>query len=69
MWVTETALGTALNTSFFASSVGMFAIVVGIALLLIGTGLLVLTIRWIREPKPVASTQPKAAGPIAPVPA
>jgi hypothetical protein len=69
VWVTETALGTALNTSYFASSVGLFAIVVGIALLLIGTGLLVLTIRWIREPKPVASTQPKAAGPIAPVPA
>jgi hypothetical protein len=69
VWVTETALGTALNTSFFASSVGLFAIVVGIALLLIGTGLLVLTVRWIREPKPVASAQPKPAGPIAPVPA
>jgi hypothetical protein len=69
VWVTETALGTALNTSFFASSVGLFAIVVGIALLLIGTGLLVLTVRWIREPKPAASAQPKAAGPIAPVPA
>jgi hypothetical protein len=41
--------------------VGLFEIVVGIALLLIGTGLLVLTIRWIREPKPVASTQPKPA--------
>ncbi len=69
VWVTETALGTALNTSFFASSVGMFAIVVGIALLLIGSGLLVLTVRWIREPKPADSTQPKTAGPIAPVPA
>ena len=49
VWVTETALGTALNTSYFASSVVLFAIVVGIALLLIGTGLLVLTVRWIRE--------------------
>ncbi len=69
VWVTETALGTALNTSYFASSVGLFAIVVGIALLLIGTGLLVLTIRWIREPKPAATTAPKATTPAAPVPA
>ena len=69
VWVTETALGTALNTSYFASSVGLFAIVVGIALLLIGIGLLVLTVRWIREPKPAASTQPTPAAPIAPVPA
>jgi hypothetical protein len=27
VWVTETALGTALNTSFFASSVGLFAMI------------------------------------------
>jgi hypothetical protein len=69
VWVTETALGTALNTSYFASSVGLFAIVVGIALLLIGTGLLVLTVRWLREPKPAATTEPKATTPAAPVPA
>jgi hypothetical protein len=69
VWVTETALGTALNTSYFASSVGMFAIIVGIALLLIGIGLIVLTVRWIREPKPAASTLPKSTAPIAPVPA
>jgi hypothetical protein len=42
VWISETALGTALNTSFFASSVGMFAIVVGVAMLLIGIGFLVL---------------------------
>jgi hypothetical protein len=69
VWVTETALGTALNTSYFASSVGTFAIIVGIALLLIGVGLLVLTVRWIREPKPAAATRPTPAAPIAPVPA
>jgi hypothetical protein len=69
VWVTETALGTALNTSYFASSVGLFAIIVGIAMLLIGIGLLVLTVRWIREPKPAASTLPTPKGPIAPVPA
>jgi hypothetical protein len=43
IWISETALGTALNTSFFASSVGMFAIVMGAALLLTGIGFIVLS--------------------------
>jgi hypothetical protein len=43
IWVTETALSTALNTSFFAQSVALFAIVMGAALLLTGIGFLVLT--------------------------
>jgi hypothetical protein len=43
VWISETALGTALNTSFFASQVGLFAIVMGIALLLTGIGFLLLT--------------------------
>jgi hypothetical protein len=38
VWVTETALTTALNTSFMAAQLGLFAIVVGIALLLSGFG-------------------------------
>jgi hypothetical protein len=42
VWITQTALGTALNTSFFASQVGLFAIVMGVALLLTGIGFLVL---------------------------
>jgi hypothetical protein len=42
VWVSETALSTALNTSFFASSVGLFAIVMGLALLLSGIGFIVL---------------------------
>jgi hypothetical protein len=41
--VTETALSTALNTSYFAQSVALFAIVMGIALLLVGIGFLLLT--------------------------
>jgi hypothetical protein len=61
VWVTETALSTALNTSFFASSVALFAIVMGIALLLIGAGLLVLTIRWLREPAATARSTPVVA--------
>jgi hypothetical protein len=44
LWVTETALTTALNTSFMAEQVANFGIVVGIALLLSGIGFGVLTI-------------------------
>src|SRR6187549_2776223 len=36
LWVTETALTTALNTSYMASQLSIFGIVVGIALLLTG---------------------------------
>ena len=42
VWISETALGTALNTSYFASSVGTFAVVMGTAMLLIGIGFIVL---------------------------
>ena len=38
VWVTETALSTALNTSFFAENVALFSIVMGVALLLTGVG-------------------------------
>ena len=44
MWVTETALTTALNTSYFAERVAVFSIVMGAALVLTGIGFLVLTI-------------------------
>ena len=44
MWVTETALTTALNTAFFAERVALFSIVMGAALLLTGIGFLVLTL-------------------------
>jgi hypothetical protein len=59
VWVTETALATALNTSYFAESVSLFSIIVGIALLLTGIGFLVLTLRWLREPS--TTTQADAA--------
>src|SRR5215218_410914 len=48
LWVTETALTTALNTAYFAESVATFAIVMGFALLLTGIGFLVLTLRVLR---------------------
>jgi hypothetical protein len=44
MWVTETALTTALNTAFFAERVAIFSIVMGAALLLTGIGFFVLTL-------------------------
>jgi hypothetical protein len=43
IWISETALGTALKTSYFAASVGLFSIVMGAALLLTGGGFLVLS--------------------------
>jgi hypothetical protein len=44
IWVTETALTTALNTSFMAEQLALFGIVVGIALLLSGIGFGVLAV-------------------------
>ena len=44
VWVTETALTTALNTSYMAAQLGLFGIVVGIALLLSGFGFAILAI-------------------------
>jgi hypothetical protein len=42
VWVTETALTTALNTSYMADKLGLFGIVVGFALLLTGIGFVIL---------------------------
>jgi hypothetical protein len=44
LWVTETALTTALNLAYTAEQVSLFGIVVGIALLLSGIGFAVLAI-------------------------
>ena len=45
LWVTETALTTALNTAYFAEQVALFATVMGVAMLLAGLGFGVLTFR------------------------
>jgi hypothetical protein len=42
VWVTETALTTALNVSYLASQISLFSVVVGIALFLAGVGFVVL---------------------------
>jgi len=64
LWVTETALTNALNTSFFAEQVAMFGIVVGIALVLSGFGFGILAFaafRWLpaQEKKKALKTAAK----------
>ena len=44
IWVTETALTTALNMSYMAEQLSVFGIVVGVALLLTGVGLMILAL-------------------------
>jgi hypothetical protein len=44
VWVTETALTTALNTSYMADQLSLFGIVVGVALLLAGFGFGILAV-------------------------
>ena len=67
IWVTETALTTALNTSYMAERLSVFGLVVGIALLLSGLGFLILAFavfgRTPQEKKakaPIATTVPAA---------
>jgi hypothetical protein len=66
IWVTETALTTALNTSHFAESVATFSIVMGFALLLAGIGFLVLTLRlpWRGEEQEEAASKAPAGQPV-----
>jgi hypothetical protein len=54
LWVTETALTTALNTSYMADRLGLFGIVVGIALLLSGIGFIILSFAALHRPRVVA---------------
>jgi len=56
IWVTETALTTALYTSYFAENVALFAIIV---MLLVGIGFIVLT-AYARRRTPEAA--PPAGG-------
>ena len=71
LWVTETALSTALNASYMAESLSLFGIVVGIALLLSGIGFGILavggTLKRV-EPAPQFSKKaaPKVGPPVAP---
>jgi hypothetical protein len=56
LWVTETALSTALNTSYMADRLGLFGIVVGVALLLSGIGFIVLAYAALHRKKGATSS-------------
>jgi hypothetical protein len=71
LWVTETALSTALNTSYMAESLSLFGIVVGIALLLSGIGFGILAVGGtLKHVEPTLQLSKKAApkvgAPVAP---
>jgi hypothetical protein len=52
LWVTETALTTALNTSYMAERVSLFGVAMGAALLLAGIGFGILALGGALEGKP-----------------
>ena len=65
IWVTETALTTALNVSYMAERLSVFGLVVGIALLLTGVGLVILAFAVFgREPAVEKEGAPLAARPV-----
>jgi hypothetical protein len=64
IWVTETALTTALNTAYFAESMASFVIAMGFALILTGIGFLVLALRVLRLP--VTEKRKRASHPVVP---
>lgn len=54
IWVTETALATALNTSYMADRISLFGIVIGFSLLLVGIGFAILVMSGaVRDPETV----------------
>jgi hypothetical protein len=55
LWVTETALTTALNTSYMADRLGLFGIVVGVALLLSGIGFAILAFAALHRKRTAAA--------------
>lgn len=72
VWIQETALTTALNTSYMADQISLFGVVVGVALLLSGIGFAILAIGGaLRNPDAVLMRFTKRSGaitPSAPVP-
>jgi hypothetical protein len=69
LWVTETALTSALNLAYTAEQVSIFGIVVGVALLLSGIGFIILAVYALHRRVPAAATEkapplvPAAGGP------
>jgi hypothetical protein len=67
IWVTETALTTALNMSYMAERLAVFGLVVGVALLLTGVGLVILAFAVFGRREPATGQTPERAQ--SPVPA
>jgi hypothetical protein len=67
IWVTETALATALDTGFMSEMLSIFSVVVGVALLLTGIGLVILAFAVFGRLWPVAQIVAPAPAP-APAP-
>jgi hypothetical protein len=69
LWVTETALTTALNTSYMAQQLSIFGIVVGFALLLAGIGFVILALggalRRVKLEAPGGAAVPTKTQPVA----
>lgn len=65
IWVTETALTTALNTSYMAENLALFGIVVGVALLLSGIGFMILALFGALRPSALRERTPKTTGQLA----
>jgi hypothetical protein len=61
IWVTETALATALDMGFMSEMLSIFSVVVGIALLLTGIGLVILAKAVFGKRAPEAVPSPGAA--------
>jgi hypothetical protein len=51
LWVTATALSSALNLAYTAEQIALFGVVVGVALLLTGVGLIILAVAVLHAPK------------------
>jgi hypothetical protein len=63
IWVTETALATALDMGFMSEMLSIFSIVVGIALLLTGIGLVILAMAVFGRRRPVEQSSAPAPAP------
>ena len=64
IWVTETALATALDMGFMSEMLSIFSIIVGIALLLTGIGLVILAFAVFGRIWPVAQNIATAPTPV-----
>ncbi len=62
VWITETALTTALNTSYMAEQISLFGIAVGGAFLLVGLLVGAAALGGVRVPKPTPARATAGAG-------